>query len=589
MTFRIYFLLILGYSFSSTIECTFSQNYFPLSIGNKYQIEHTHADEYFGIYYTNYSTEYFVDDSLVYNDEVYYKYNNEYLLYDSVQQKLFIYNQLYGKQLAADFNLQEGENFITFMQGSPDTAICNGTYIVNIFNQNRIEWEMQYELGDPPFVSLYIYDFVDGIGNFKFYQVTPGYDPSYRVYDTYTYSSAIINSQIYNPLYISLNLLTDLNDTQISDFPFSVNVILSMPHIELLDSLYLDYMVVRDSEIIWSDMVNFDRTYYYAIVNPPTSILSVGDEIRLRMVVTDNSIFANHVYLPDSGFYSIRVLPDQLSLKLYPLAVGNKWIYEGVFWDQAENYTYTYIRKVTDIVNKPNQLDYYEVEEYQAGSPAHNNYFERIDSLSGKVYRYDEDSVQSNNEYFIDNLNAVPGDTIMSYRFPTEFPYTLLNEGDTTIFQTLSHYKIYDSNNLVEYQYTLAHNFGLISVYNYFDFGSDIKLVKGAVVNNIVYGDTTITALNNDPTKILEFSLSQNFPNPFNPSTNIEYQIPNPGFVTLKVYDVLGNEVTTLVNEEKSAGSYNIEFNADKFSSGVYFYKLQSGNFLQVRKMLLLK
>lgn len=86
-----------------------------------------------------------------------------------------------------------------------------------------------------------------------------------------------------------------------------------------------------------------------------------------------------------------------------------------------------------------------------------------------------------------------------------------------------------------------------------------------------------------------EFSLAQNYPNPFNPSTNISYQLPAYGFVSLKVYDVLGNEVATLVNEEQKAGVYSINFNAQTFSSGVYYYQLKSGNNIQTKKMILTK
>ena len=85
------------------------------------------------------------------------------------------------------------------------------------------------------------------------------------------------------------------------------------------------------------------------------------------------------------------------------------------------------------------------------------------------------------------------------------------------------------------------------------------------------------------------FFLSQNYPNPFNPSTTIHYSIPELSFVTLKVYDVLGNEIVTLVNEEKPAEEYNIEFNATSLSSGIYFYKLMAGNYVETKKMLLIK
>jgi hypothetical protein len=85
------------------------------------------------------------------------------------------------------------------------------------------------------------------------------------------------------------------------------------------------------------------------------------------------------------------------------------------------------------------------------------------------------------------------------------------------------------------------------------------------------------------------FDLFQNYPNPFNPSTVIRYQIPVNVFVTLKVYDVLGSKVATLVNEEKTAGSYEVIFDASGLSSGVYYYTLSTGNFVQTNKMLLLK
>ncbi|MCL5028589.1 MAG: T9SS type A sorting domain-containing protein [Bacteroidetes bacterium] len=93
---------------------------------------------------------------------------------------------------------------------------------------------------------------------------------------------------------------------------------------------------------------------------------------------------------------------------------------------------------------------------------------------------------------------------------------------------------------------------------------------------------------NNLPAK---FSLSQNYPNPFNPTTTINYLLPQTSFVTIKVYDVLGNEVATLVNEEKKAGSYSVQLSAvsKQLASGVYFYRMRAGDFVETRKLLLLK
>ncbi|MBK7631628.1 MAG: T9SS type A sorting domain-containing protein [Ignavibacteriales bacterium] len=91
-----------------------------------------------------------------------------------------------------------------------------------------------------------------------------------------------------------------------------------------------------------------------------------------------------------------------------------------------------------------------------------------------------------------------------------------------------------------------------------------------------------------------EYKLEQNFPNPFNPTTKIRYSIPSNvnremSNVVLKVYDILGNEVNTFVNEQKEPGYYEVDFNASQFASGVYIYRLISGNFISTKKMMVLK
>ena len=94
---------------------------------------------------------------------------------------------------------------------------------------------------------------------------------------------------------------------------------------------------------------------------------------------------------------------------------------------------------------------------------------------------------------------------------------------------------------------------------------------------------------NQQSTKPQVYDISQNYPNPFNPTTNIKYQIPNNSFVSLKIFDVLGREVTTLVNEKQNAGRYEVSWDATNYPSGVYFYTIKAGDFTQTKKMLLIK
>jgi hypothetical protein len=102
-----------------------------------------------------------------------------------------------------------------------------------------------------------------------------------------------------------------------------------------------------------------------------------------------------------------------------------------------------------------------------------------------------------------------------------------------------------------------------------------------------------ITSTKERPVTISSYQLYQNYPNPFNPATTINYQIPKTGFVTLKVYDILGKEIATLVNEQKTQGRYSVKFDASSaaggLASGVYFYQLRAGDFIQTKKMILLK
>jgi len=138
------------------------------------------------------------------------------------------------------------------------------------------------------------------------------------------------------------------------------------------------------------------------------------------------------------------------------------------------------------------------------------------------------------------------------------------------------------------------------------DGALDLPVANDGSNSVMILYSVTVSVDDNSQSLPEEFKLSQNYPNPFNPTTSIQYAVSSSQFVNLKVYDVLGNEIVTLVDEEKSAGSYVVEFSAkggslpagrhgasggdaSSLPSGVYFYRLQAGNFVEYKKMVLIK
>jgi Secretion system C-terminal sorting domain len=136
------------------------------------------------------------------------------------------------------------------------------------------------------------------------------------------------------------------------------------------------------------------------------------------------------------------------------------------------------------------------------------------------------------------------------------------------------------------------------------DSNTATALIRGGTDNP---GGTTLLTVSSEPLSAdnnnniipSEYSLEQNYPNPFNPSTKIKYAVPVVSFITLKVFDLLGNEIAILVDEEKTVGVYEVEFsakggsasggNAEELTSGIYFYQLKTDSFVETKKMILLR
>jgi hypothetical protein len=149
-----------------------------------------------------------------------------------------------------------------------------------------------------------------------------------------------------------------------------------------------------------------------------------------------------------------------------------------------------------------------------------------------------------------------------------------------------------DKNSLrVKYWNNQTNNWTTISNASINLSTNTITFSSSLIASFYILTSDKITAVEENATVPTGYSLEQNYPNPFNPSTNISYQIPVGSHVTLKVFDILGKEVATLVDEFKPAGKYNSQFSISNYqlSSGVYFYQLNTGSFMSTKKFVLMK
>jgi hypothetical protein len=289
-------------------------------------------------------------------------------------------------------------------------------------------------------------------------------------------------------------------------------------------------------------------------------------------------------------------IPEEV-LNYYPLAIGNKWVFHHstTTYDPYPNYSYRIdVKEVLGDTIAPNGKHYYLVNDETLWE---SSLLERVDSSDGMVYRYYEDTTLTENEYVAYDLLAELGDTISSFRmgFNTVMFTTMYAETTFEKWGLTKPKKVFEEYTLHPPIFSITQDIGLDSIYSYFDFGETYITLKGCIIDGVMYGDTTTVGVEDDENPIVtEFKLEQNYPNPFNPATSIQYAISSRQFVTLKVYDVLGNEIATLVNEELPAGEYEVNFdshsgNVQNLTSGIYFYQLKAGSFVQTKKMILLK
>jgi hypothetical protein len=281
-----------------------------------------------------------------------------------------------------------------------------------------------------------------------------------------------------------------------------------------------------------------------------------------------------------NGFVMAQAIPDS---SFYPLQVGNAWQYR--FSPHDPIYT---MRVIGDTV-MPNGKKYCAVERHfnfpESFYPQIQ--YERIDS-NGTTWFYDSTSTT---ELTMEEFSLPVGTPWTSYRKsdigdPAKITWSgkLLTElsGDSLVVTRVDYTFRYGEDTAIRF----ARGIGII--WEEFELRGPMTLT-GATVNNKVYGTLVAVGDRFDVAVPSTFSLSQNFPNPFNPTTTIWYVIPSRALVSLKVYNLLGREVRTLVQQVQGPGRYSASFEAEHLPSGVYFYRLMCGIQSTTKPMLLLK
>jgi hypothetical protein len=266
------------------------------------------------------------------------------------------------------------------------------------------------------------------------------------------------------------------------------------------------------------------------------------------------------------------ILSNTFAQEVAPLQLGNIWVYDRI----STTARTTLIDTNIYIDTIPYCKLFIEVNYGATG-----NAFERLKEDGFYVIYNEFDSTET--PYY--KKNAVIGDTwtvgTLVYSIEDTFIANVFGEQTTIKFLLVDDGLIYRQEYWTE-------KFGKLSSQ---DFGGILDDLQGCVIDGVAYGDTsfTIVSVEDEFEPTNDFRLEQNYPNPFNPATTITFQVVDFGFVSIRVYDILGKEIETLVNEEKPAGTYQITFDGSGLVSGTYFYQLKTENYIETKKMQLMK
>ncbi len=279
-----------------------------------------------------------------------------------------------------------------------------------------------------------------------------------------------------------------------------------------------------------------------------------------------------------------QAVADTSVTNYFPMAVGNIYVYESTSIYPPFT-TRTKIKITKDTV--ANGKRYYYFSPTLPGFWLYGNWY-RVNGPTGVVTAL-ANNYSCNylvNEKYVDSLGSRKGNNLL------KCGANLSNCNDTTNFSVFgipTKQKEFGEDGLVFTYRTYSKYFGITQVITIEGTSSTQDLV-GCRINGVTYGDTLLTGVESVSSEVPEsYSLGQNYPNPFNPRTVVSFSLPVDSKVSIKVYDVMGREVQTLVNERMQAGRYSVQWDAGAYPNGVYFYQMNTNGYRETMRMILIK
>ena len=320
----------------------------------------------------------------------------------------------------------------------------------------------------------------------------------------------------------------------------------------------------------------------------------MGKETKMKKIIVTLIIMSAGMLFGQQGIKLLNKVPESFKRTYFeqkhdynPLHIGDMWQY---YLPNDKRYATQYI--VKDTIND-NRKYFLRIVGIDNGLPKDTLLWERYDSLTASTYTFDVDDHNNNGnrneEFLVDSLNAGFFSSYQSYKFFFKswgYPVVtalIQDTGWANIWGDTVQFKLVGYDNVFTTE-MIADKYGLISFWT----ESPQRYLTGAIIDGKKYG-TIVSVEKETNTQPDDYKLENNYPNPFNPTTTIEYHLSRGNYVTLKIFNILGKEVKTLAEGYQQKGKHKITFNARNLPSGVYCYTLYSNFGTITKQMLLLK